>query len=476
MALFSQSSISFETCSSSDDLDPDSPQMTLREQGAIVFITGASESKRFLFEAARRVGLDIIIIDSEESAGRQLVSQGVADQFMPVVLDSDVSIAANQCYSLIRSLEVPVRGVVTFMEMSVYLASKVAELCGFPGLSSASVAIARDKRWTRQVTSEAGLPSPAVYSITSVADIDRAAEHVGFPAVLKPIVGADSLGVKRVDTTEELRVAFDEALKIMCSVVISAGFLSCPSNAAPITPSGLPMEFLLEEYLDGPEVDIDLLMYRGQCYYSAVSDNGQTVEPYFTETYGVLPSLLPVEDQAMLIRLAVDSAQAIGLASGVFHVEAKLTSRGPRLIEINARLGGGPVCEMHKRVSKIDLAYEQVRLAAGLPPSFKAPLSHTFQGSFAYMTTNATASGRVGPKMDFLESFRVMPLVDKISCRVVPGDMIVGPEQGQPTWLTEIWMEAACPKKSQELVDEICKVSDKIAEQFALNYDPICLL
>ena len=33
----------------------------------------------------------------------------------------------------------------------------------------------------------------------------------------------------------------------------------------------------------------------------------------------------------------------MGLKMGVFHVECKYTSRGPRLIEVNCRMGGGPV-------------------------------------------------------------------------------------------------------------------------------------
>lgn len=35
--------------------------------------------------------------------------------------------------------------------------------------------------------------------------------------------------------------------------------------------------------------------------------------------------------------------QALGLRLGVFHVECKFTSRGARLIEVNTRMGGGPV-------------------------------------------------------------------------------------------------------------------------------------
>lgn len=35
--------------------------------------------------------------------------------------------------------------------------------------------------------------------------------------------------------------------------------------------------------------------------------------------------------------------QLLGFKLGVFHVELKATRRGPRLIEVNARMGGGGV-------------------------------------------------------------------------------------------------------------------------------------
>lgn len=485
MALPNQSAVSFETCSSSDDQDSGSPQITLRGRSGIVFITGANESKQFLFEAAKKADLEVIVIDSAESAGTRLLEAGVVDRFIQMELLSDTEEAAHQCCSAIQSLELPIQGIVTFMEMSVFLASRVAELMKLPGLPSASVAVARDKRLTREMTSRAGLANPAVASIKCEADVEASAQAVGFPAVLKPIIGADSLGVKRVDSIEELRVAFLEAKRVMSSVVISAGFLSCPTepksmvvfgeNTEPVLPPVLPVEFLLEEYLDGPEVDIDLLLFEGACLYAAVSDNGQTIEPYFTETYGILPSLLSREDQQALTKLAIDSALAIGLTSGVFHVEAKLTSRGPRLIEVNARLGGGPICEMHKRVAGIDLAHEQILISAGLGPSFKTSNSHTPTRAFAYMTTNAVSSGRVGERMEFLETFRAT--ASKLSCRVKPGMYIVGPEEGQPTWLTEIWMERPLETGGKspnavcaDLVSEICKTSDQIATEFARNY------
>jgi hypothetical protein len=57
---------------------------------------------------------------------------------------------------------------------------------------------------TRSCMKKAGLPTPANHLIRSVADCGAAAAVVGFPAVIKPISGAASEGVVRVDSLEQL--------------------------------------------------------------------------------------------------------------------------------------------------------------------------------------------------------------------------------------------------------------------------------
>jgi carnosine synthase len=84
-------------------------------------------------------------------------------------------------------------------------------------------------------------------------------------------------------------------------------------------------------------------MSDGIPVYGAVTDNWPTVEPYFNETGSNCPSILPRQQQKELVELAVKSVQALGLKMGVFHVEGKYTTRGARLIEVNTRMGGGPV-------------------------------------------------------------------------------------------------------------------------------------
>ena len=78
---------------------------------------------------------------------------------------------------------------------------------------------------------------------------------------------------------------------------------------------------------------------------------------------------------------------------GVFHVELKYTSHGPRLIEVNCRMGGGPVRATNLLVWGVDLVEEQLLCSAGIPsrpPIAAKPLMY-----IAEYSVNAKVSGRV---------------------------------------------------------------------------------
>jgi carnosine synthase len=52
--------------------------------------------------------------------------------------------------------------------------------------------------------SKVGLPTPKNFLIHEASEVDAAGKHVGFPAVIKPIHGAASLGVVRVENFDDL--------------------------------------------------------------------------------------------------------------------------------------------------------------------------------------------------------------------------------------------------------------------------------
>lgn len=87
-------------------------------------------------------------------------------------------------------------------------------------------------------------------------------------------------------------------------------------------------------------MDVDIVLSEGKAEYAEVTDNWPTIEPYFQEVGANCPSVLSRAQQDELISLSVAATLSLGFTCGVFHVESKYTTQGPRLIEVNCRMGG----------------------------------------------------------------------------------------------------------------------------------------
>jgi hypothetical protein len=126
---------------------------------------------------------------------------------------------------------------------------------------------------------------------------------------------------------------------------------------------------LLEQYLDGNEVDVDLLLQDGQLKFWSITDNLPTLEPSFVNTGSNIPSVLAEQKQLELVQLAYNaSVKAIGLRDGVAHVEAKYTTNsGPQIVEVNGRIGGNPYPHWIYSVYSVNLIDQSLYVAFGIP-------------------------------------------------------------------------------------------------------------
>eukprot|EP00798_Chlamydomonas_sp_ICE-L_P007624 gene7624-781_t len=185
---------------------------------------------------------------------------------------------------------------------------------------------------------------------------------------------------------------------------------------------------MLEEYLDGDEVDCDVIFDNGQCVFGAVADNWPTIEPYFNETGSNSPSTLSRSKQAELLELAIRAVQCLGFILGVFHVECKYTSRGPRLIEVNCRMG--------------------VR-----PPIAQMPLKQ-----MAEYSVNADKSG-VLQNIDFIDQWKDHPDVLYIKPYIQPGAKCTCVEDGLPTWVYCIMVAKSTLDESIAFVKHITETT-----------------
>ena len=224
--------------------------------------------------------------------------------------------------------------------MSVPIAARLAEALNLPGNPVAAVDAARDKFATRAIMADAGLATPANCLIHNASELDAAAAAVGFPAVIKPIAGAGSMGVVRVDSKEELEQLYAKVVADMGRAVVTSGALVYAPESGETGASSKAFEvvMMMEQYLDGAEVDVDIVLSEGVVQYAEVTDNWPTLEPYFQEVGANCPSTLTAAQQKELIELSVAATLSLGFTCGVFHVESKYTSHGARLIEVNCRM------------------------------------------------------------------------------------------------------------------------------------------
>ena len=141
--------------------------------------------------------------------------------------------------------------MLTFWEDSVCVVARVAAALGLPGNPPEAVDAARSKIRTRELSAQLGLPTPRAQRVRSLDELFAAAGEVGFPAVVKPEFGASAVGCVRVESLESLPGVYT----LVRSVVN-------PESDAIFRAGN---DLLLEEYLDGVEFDVDLVMEDGKC-------------------------------------------------------------------------------------------------------------------------------------------------------------------------------------------------------------------
>ncbi|XP_028668202.2 carnosine synthase 1-like isoform X3 [Erpetoichthys calabaricus] len=216
-------------------------------------------------------------------------------------------------------------------------------------------------------------PSPHIYAVPcyhleSHVDIEKASKMINFPAVMKLEFGAGAVGVKRVDNQEQSHTHFEKISNDLREETDYPGIGLGWGNA-----------MTMMEYLSGTEHDVDLVVYNGQMIASFVSDNGPTRVPYFTETAAAMPSYLRPDKKAQLVEAALRCCLGCGLTYGVFNVEMKMTPTGPRLIEINARMGGFYLRDWIRAIYGVDILFSAFMVACGVRPRLhqaSPPLCH----------------------------------------------------------------------------------------------------
>ncbi|MDR0568023.1 MAG: ATP-grasp domain-containing protein [Spirochaetaceae bacterium] len=311
--------------------------------GKGLIILGAGAMQGPAIRTAKEMGLTAIAVDGDPDAP----CVPLADRFERIDLKDKEGVEA-----LARALQAEgtLAGIMTAGTDFSATVAWVAERLGLPGIPYAAALNASDKERMRECFKAAGLPSPRFIILKAPASPEFALPFA-YPAVVKPVDNMGARGCRRVNNPAELDAGVRDALAFSRSSRV-----------------------IVEEYMEGPELSVDALVYNGKMTVCGVADRHIAFPPYFIEMGHTMPSALDPAAQEAVLRVFEAGAKALGITNGAAKGDMKLTPAGPMIGEIAARLSGGYMSGWtYPYSSGVQVTKGAIQIALGLPPDDLVP-------------------------------------------------------------------------------------------------------
>jgi biotin carboxylase len=189
-------------------------------------------------------------------------------------------------------------------------------------------------------------------------------------------------------------------------------------------------DMVIEEYIpDGwpgarsefaDYVSVESVVVDGTVTHLAT--NGRfALAPPFRECGFFIPSQLDAPDVEAVLETAGRAIEALDVRTGCIHTEVKLTGDGPRLLEVNGRVGGG-VPFMLREATGVDILDLAIDVALGRPIAHHGLLPCTRVG-YRVLVQPPPGRSRVGP-VHGLDELARQPGVEGIDIHHPAGDLV----------------------------------------------------
>lgn len=186
-------------------------------------------------------------------------------------------------------------------------------------LSYEDAICATNKAFMRQRFKKFNVPIPEFHIVNSFNEYKSAIANFAERFIVKPADNAGSRGVKLVEQSDK-------------AIIDDAYYYSKEFSRAGTV--------LVEEFLEGSEVSVESFTIDGNTDVIAITDKLTTPPPFFVELGHSEQSQLDESIKARIEEITKMAIKAINIRNGPSHTEIKITSEGPKVIEIAARLGG----------------------------------------------------------------------------------------------------------------------------------------
>lgn len=302
-------------------------------------------------------------------------------------------------------------GIVAYADAHLALASALGAALGLECNDAEVTERLLDKVAQRRAFEAAGIAVPRCVPLSpemTAAQLDEAISSVAFPVVLKPRHGAASRDTDLAPDEGRLRDLLEGLRR-----------------------AGPPPEMVMEEYLVGAVpppsdyfgdfVSVESVVERGRVTHLALTGRTPWVKP-FRETGLIIPSDFEPSLAAEVLELATACIAALGIRWGCLHTEIKVTGSGPRVMEVNGRIGGFVAPVLALASPGVDFYEISQRVALGLPTGVEAPLR--FEGVGYVIVAQPPIGAHRVVEVSGLDELAELAHVSVVSLNRRPGDPV----------------------------------------------------
>jgi biotin carboxylase len=302
----------------------------------VMCLASYEKGQEFMRECKRR-GCRVLLVTVEKLRDADWPRESIDETFyMPV--DFALEPLTRAVSYLARTREID--RIVPLDDFDVETAAALREHLRLPGMGDTTARHFRDKLAMRMKAREHAVLVPEFVHALNRARVREFTERTPAPWVLKPRSEASAVGIRKVDSAEQLWPLMEEL-------------------------GDRQSFYLLEQFIPGDIFHVDSVVWQGEVVFSAVSKYGK---PPLEVAHGGGVFLTRTvsrrsEDARALEPLNQQLVRALGLPRGVTHTEFIKGGDGRfYFLETAARVGGANIAEVVEAATGVNLWREWARI------------------------------------------------------------------------------------------------------------------
>lgn len=182
---------------------------------------------------------------------------------------------------------------------------------------------------------------------------------------------------------------------------------------------------LVEQCVAGEEISVDAVMRDGAVTPVFLARKVVGYPPYAEEIGHFVDAADPLLTDVTLRTALQATHTALGFRDGWTHTEFMLTTDGPRLIEVNGRLGGDLIPYLGSLATGLDPGLMAAAVACGQEPDLSTTRARVAAIRFFYVDTDDTTIAEVS-----FDASVLPPAIDRAVPVARPGTVASPPPKG----------------------------------------------